>query len=256
MEGAGKLKPKPETKEPEATPEPHGIDAKQYLKDVAKELHKPVRHKFPTRKVFAQHKDQTWSMDLADMSTWKDENDGVTYVLTIVDVFTRWAAARPLRTKTGREVLAAVQSVCAESERKPEQFWCDEGKEFLNKEMEAWREKEGIGMYHTYGRGKSVIVERFNRTLKTIMWRRLTAENTHAWVAILPQLIAKYNKTKHSVLHMTPNYASKHPEQTAARWAMVRDANDEKLPNKKPRFAVGDVVRVSRTKGCSRRGMM
>ena len=109
-------------------------------------------------------------------------------------------------------------------------------------------------MYHTYGRGKSVIVERFNRTLKTIMWRRLTAENTHAWVAILPQLIAKYNKTKHSVLHMTPNYASKHEEQTAARWAMVRDANDEKLPNKKPRFAVGDVVRVSRTKGVFEKG--
>ena len=51
------------------------IDAKAYLKDVAKELHKPIKHKFPTRSVIVDRKDQTWSMDLADMSTWKNDND-------------------------------------------------------------------------------------------------------------------------------------------------------------------------------------
>src|SRR5690606_25149267 len=64
--GLGDLSPLPETKQ----------EIKTYLKDLAKELHKPVRHKFPTRKVYVQRKDQTWSMDLADMSTWKRENDG------------------------------------------------------------------------------------------------------------------------------------------------------------------------------------
>src|SRR5690606_11490547 len=62
-------------------------EIKTYLKDLAKELHKPVRHKFPPRKVYVQRKNQTWSMDLADMSTWKRENDGYTYILTLVDVF-------------------------------------------------------------------------------------------------------------------------------------------------------------------------
>lgn len=87
MEGAGKLKPK------QLAPKPPRTDAKRYLKDAAKELHKPVRHKFHVRKVFAKHKAQTWSMDLADMNTWKDETDGVTFVLTIADVHTMASCA-------------------------------------------------------------------------------------------------------------------------------------------------------------------
>ena len=81
------------------------LKVKEYLADLAKELHKPVLHKFKTRKVYVQRKDQTWGMDLADMGTWKEENDGYTFILTIIDVFTRWADARPLKTKSGKEVL-------------------------------------------------------------------------------------------------------------------------------------------------------
>ena len=209
------------------------IDTTKYLHNLADELHKPVRHKFPTRKVFFRAKDQTWCMDLADMSHWKDENDRYTFILTIVDGFTRWAAARPLKTKSGPEVLAAVKDVIAKSGRKPLQFWCDEGTEFLNKDMTKWRKENNIGIYHTYGRGKSVIVERFNRTLKTIMWRTLTANNSHAWVEILPELIDTYNDTEHGVLKMTPNYASSHPEAAAEVWNRLRKTEDKKVPDSK-----------------------
>ena len=236
---------------PEPTPEP-AIDTTAYLHNLADELHKPVRHKFPTRKVFFRAKDQTWCMDLADMSHWKDENDRYTFILTIVDGFTRWAAARPLKSKSATEVLAAVKDVVAESGRRPLQFWCDEGTEFLNKEMTKWRKENSIGMYHTYGRGKSVIVERFNRTLKTIMWRTLTANNSHAWVEILPKLIETYNETEHGVLKMSPNYASSHPEAAAEVWNRVRKKEDRKIP--KSKFKVDDVVRVSRTKGVFEKG--
>ena len=69
------------------------VTPKDYLKSVANELHKPVKRKFPTRKVFVNRKDQTWAIDLADMSTYRDENDGYTFILTIVDVFTRCGCA-------------------------------------------------------------------------------------------------------------------------------------------------------------------
>lgn len=167
-----------------------GVSKPEYMKTLAKELHKPVKHKYPTRKVFAPGKDYTWSIDLADMGTWKAENDRVTFILTIVDVFTRWADARPLKTKIGPEVLKALQSIIIESKRQPRFLWADEGKEFLNKDMNAWRTAHNVGIYHTYGRGKSVICERFNRTLKTMMWRTLTEMNSHKWVAILPELIS------------------------------------------------------------------
>ena len=227
------------------------IDTKTYLKDVAKELHKPIKHKFPTRSVIVNHKDQTWSMDLADMSTWKDSNDGVTYILTSVDVYTRWAAARPLKSKSAKDVLDAIKDIVAESGRKPSLLWVDEGKEFKNRELTAWRKANDIGLYHTYGRGKSVIVERFNRTLKTMMWRELTARNTHEWIDILPELIDTYNNTKHSKLKMTPNEASAHPEKVAKVWAALR--KEQREPTK-PKFKIGDVVRISRSKGLFEKG--
>ena len=235
----------------EAKQDPAEIDTKAYLKNLAKELHKPVRHKFPTRKVFFQGKDQTWCMDLADMSHWKSENDGYTFILTIVDGFTRWAAARALKTKSATEVLNAIKDVIRESKRQPQQFWCDEGKEFLNKDLNAWRKKNNIGLYHTYGRGKSVIVERFNRTLKTIMWQTLTAINSHKWVAILPELVKTYNETRHSVLKMTPNQASASPEAVAKVWAKLQKKN---VTSVTPAFKLDDVVRISRTKGIFEKG--
>jgi transposase InsO family protein len=225
----------PELKEDVPDIDAASIDAKQYLKDVAKELHKPIKHKFPTRSVIVGHKDQTWSMDLADMSTWKDSNDGITFILTSVDVYTRWAAAKPLKSKSAKDVLDAIKDIVADSKRKPELLWVDEGTEFKNRELTAWRKANHIGLYHTYGRGKSVIVERFNRTLKTMMWRELTARNTHKWIDILPELVATYNNTKHSKLKMTPNEASKHPEKAAKVWATLR--KEQREPTK-PKFKV------------------
>lgn len=228
------------------------IDAKQYLKDLSKELHKPVKHKFPTRKVFVGSKDQTWSMDLADMSVWKKENDGYTYILTIVDVFTRWAAARALKTKSAKDVLAALKDVVTESKREPRFLWVDEGKEFVNNDMKKWREENKIGMYHTYGRGKSVIVERFNRTLKTNMWKTLTAENSHSWVELLPKLITDYNSSVHSTLRMTPNEASKNPEKAGKRWQEKKKVEMPAAPTTD--YKVGDIVRISRIKGMFEKG--
>ena len=77
-------------------------EAKDYLEQLAKELHAPVKHKFPTRRIFASKPNEIWAVDLADMSTWKDENKGYTYILMIFDVFTRWATARALKTKTNQ----------------------------------------------------------------------------------------------------------------------------------------------------------
>jgi hypothetical protein len=241
------IEEEPEEDEEEAAP----IDTKTYLKELADELHKPVRHKYPTRKVFARHMNETWAMDLADMSHWKNENDGYTYILMVIDVFTRWAAARPLKTKTGAEVLAAIKDVVEERKAKPEFIWCDEGKEFINKEITKWRDANNIGLYHTYGRGKAVIVERLNRTIKTMMWKKLTSVNSHHWVPLLPKLIEKYNSSTHGTMKMTPDEASSDPDAVDKVWKKKR--KEQPLPST-PKYKVGDQVRVSRSKGVFEKG--
>ena len=64
-------------------------------------------------------------------------------------------------------------------------------------------------MYHTFNFGKAVVIERFNRTLKQIMWKYFTANNTNAYLNNLPDMVKKYNNTKHRSIKMTPTNASK-----------------------------------------------
>jgi hypothetical protein len=90
-------------------------------------------------------------------------------------------------------------------------------------------------------------VERFNRTLKEKMWKRFTAENTRNWVDMLERLIGEYNKTFHRTIRMTPIECSKIKK------------HEMKIPHKilsKPKFKLGDKVRISRTKAIFEKGYL
>jgi transposase InsO family protein len=230
-----------------------GIDAKQYLRDLADELHKPVRVKHPTRKVFVEGKDHTWGMDLGEMGHWAEENKGMNYILTCIDIFTRYGFARAIKTKGADDVLEALKDIVKESGRQPKWLWVDQGKEFVNQKMEKWRDEHNIGLYHVFGRGKSAICERFNKTLKGIMFKELTATNSLKWVAILPELVARYNSNVHGTLKMTPAEASAHPEKALKRWYEIVKGIP---PPGKAKFKVGDWVRVSKEKGVFNKGYL
>jgi len=235
-------------------------EQKEYLKQLAKELHKPAKKKFPRRSVIVAGKDDVWSCDLVEMQEWKDENDGFRYMLNAVDVFTKKAWSVPLKDKTGGAVTKAFEKIFEESKRMPKKLWVDQGGEFYNKELDKLRKKHSIIMYSTFGDHKSMIVERFNRTLKSRMWKRFTQDNTRRWVDMLPELMAEYNKSNHSSIDMSPNAASK---LTAANeqklWKEVygETATETKAVKKgKAKFKLGDFVRVSRIKGIFEKGYL
>ena len=89
--------------------------------------------------------------------------------------------------------MNAFKEIVKSSGRIPKHIWVDQGKEFYNKNMDEWLKENNIIRYSTYGEHKSAVVERFNRTLKTNMWKRFTAENTRNWINMLDKLINDYN---------------------------------------------------------------
>jgi len=185
------------------------------MKAIADEIHKPVRKVKHRRHVRAASRDEIWSMDLVDMNEWKNDNDGEKYMLTVVDVFSRFAWARPMLTKSANDTFAAFIDIVDSSGRQPKKIWVDQGAEFYNSTFKKWMKANGksadfpVVMYSTFGESKSVIVERFNRTLKTKMWHYFTEENTRRWVDELPRLMSWYNRRVHSKLGMSPWEASK-----------------------------------------------
>ena len=106
----------------------------KWTDQLAEELHKPVTRKFLRRKVYVSGIDKIWAADLVDMQAFSKYNKGVKYLLTVVDIFSKYGWMIPLKNKTGTEVASALQKVF--KERKPEKLWVDKGKEFYNKHVQ------------------------------------------------------------------------------------------------------------------------
>ena len=147
---------------------------------LAQELHKPRRVRFQKRRVHVKGVDLIWSADLVDMSAFSSskENHGVKYLLTIIDVFSKYAWIMPLKTKTGKDITKAFDYIIKGGGRKPSRLWVDKGTEFYNKTFKKYLEENSIHMYSTHNEGKAVVVERFNKTMKTWMWKYFSANNT------------------------------------------------------------------------------
>lgn len=166
-------------------------------------LHKPARIHFVRNRVFVPRPLNQFQADLCDMQALAEHNDGFNYLLTVIDVFSKRAYARPLKKKTGVEVSKAFESILKDS-RNPEKLQTDAGKEFFNKTFERLMTKQGINHFATASDLKASVVERFNRTLKTRMWRFFTATNTRRYLDVLQELLESYNNSYHKSRKMTP----------------------------------------------------
>ena len=150
-----------------------------------------------------------------------------------------------IKNKEGKTVASALKTIL--EERKPEKMWVDKGKEFYNKDVKGL-----IELYSTENEEKSSVVERWIRTMKEKMWKYFTDNNTNVYIDILPDLVKEYNNTGHSSIKMTPVKASK-KENKLTVW---RNPYPEHLEiyDIKPKFSVGDKVRISKKKKTFEKG--
>ena len=117
--------------------------------------------------------------------------------------------------------------------------------------MDEFLKKNKIERYSSESEFKAAIAERFNRTLKTIMWKYFSANNTHKYVDILNTLLQKYNNTMHRTIGMTPIEASR-PENEAEVFYKLNPGKSQEIS--RPKFKVGDTVRISKYKAMFDKG--
>jgi len=157
-------------------------------------MHKPVRKKFTRRKTFAKGINDVFQADLADMQSLARYNDGYRYILTCIDVFSKRAFAIPLKDKRGSSLVEAFEKIF--NRVTPVVLQTDRGTEFLNVQVQDLFKSHDIHHYWSLNDDiKAACVERFNRTLKTRMYRYFTAENTNRWIDVLQSLVDSYNKS-------------------------------------------------------------
>ena len=162
----------------------------------------------------------------------------------VLDVFSKYGWIVPLKDKEGETVAEALKTILKEG-RKPEYLWTDKGKEYYNKHVKEVLDKNKITLYSTENEEKSSVCERWNRTIKTKMWKQFTVQGNTQYLDMLPKLVKQYNNTKHSSIKMTPVEASKKKNEGSVYFNLYGDMETLK---QKPKFKVGDKVRISKYK--------
>ena len=212
-------------------------------------LHKPVRWRFRRRRIFTSGIDDLWQADLVDMSAISKYNDGYKFLLTCIDVFSKYAWAIPLKNKSSKSVVAAFELLFGD--RRPANLQTDKGTEFLNAPTQELFKENRINFYTTENDDvKASVVERFNRTLKSKMWKYFTFKGTHRYVDVLNDLLHSYNRTFHRTIKMSPSEVNRNNESEIRKTIYK--------PKQKPKWLLnlGDRVRISKTRRQFKKGYL
>ena len=216
-------------------------------------LHKQGRKNFPRRKIVVSRPGVIASVDLADMSLLKEQNDGVRYLLFILDSFSRYLIIKPLRDKSGASVLQAFKGVfenVGEGFASVKRVFCDKGREWYNIKVASYLKSKRIRLYSVQNQEtKAALVERCIRTIKQKIYKYLTHNSTLRYINVLEGVVAGYNTSEHrSLKNRTPSQIHFTTNENLVRELFIY--NYIKPCSSKKAFSfdlkVDDTVRVSK----------
>lgn len=235
-------------------------DRQLTLKDVHKWLstrdaytkHRETKIRFPRRKILCRSINYLWQADLVDYEPIADVNSGTRYLMTVIDCFSRYAVAVPMKNKDMRTSTQAFLKVMRATKSKPKKLQTDRGSEFKNKLFKKMLREHKIHLYHTHTEIKAAIVERFNRTLRSRIQKFMVTNNTLRYIDVLPDLVLGYNKTIHSSLEKySPEQVTKKNERE-----VFNIQYGEYLAKRKKlhKLNIGDKVRITLYRSIFKKG--
>ena len=220
-------------------------DVKKWLSgEFTYTLHKQARRYIDRDPIVVEEPNQQVEADLVDMQEFSRVNKGYKFLLTYIDVMTKYAYVVALKNKNAKSVLAAFKTIFNKVTI-PRYLRTDKGTEFLNKYLQKYLKENNVIHFTSNNQTiKCAIVERFNRTLKGKMFKYFTAKGTRIWYNIVQDLVIAYNNSYHRTIKMTPLEATNTDASILFKNIYnVKDWNELYKRNKKPKLNIGDTVR-------------
>ena len=181
---------------------------------------------------------------MADMQLISTFNAGFRFLFCVVDIFSKYTWVIHLKDRKGITITNAFRKILDEYNSKPNKIWINKDREFYNRSMKLFLQNNNIEMYSTHNEGKSVVAERFIRTLKTKIYKYMTSISKNVYIDKLDDIVNKYNNTYHSTIKMKP---------VDVKSNTYIDSSKE-INNKDPKFKIGDIVRISKYKNIFAKG--
>lgn len=234
----------------------HGLREKVKLSNALKwlrgqdvyTLHKPTKNKFPRRQTIVSGMEEQLQADLIDVKALKSKNDGMTYLLTAIDVFSKRAWVVPIQSKSGEDVCSALEEIINAVHFRSIQT--DKGREFLNRAVQELFRKRNISHFTSQNDNiKASVVERFNKTFQMTLYRYFTHTNNTRYIEVVDNLVKAYNNSYNRSIGMTPNQVNIENQEDV--WLRLYPPTMNKNP---PKLQIGDYVRISKARLTFERG--
>ena len=221
-------------------------------------LHKPVRIRYTRNLTVTNSIDHQWAADLADVKNLSRYNKGVKYLLTVIDILSKYAWVVPMKNKTGAEQKRALESILKEG-RKPLRLQTDKESEFYNRSFQEYFKQKGINHFSIQSDTKASVVERFNKTIKQRLYRALTANATLKYLDFLPDLVKGYYASVHNATGIAPKNVNMYNDGKV--WKKLNskklfDSSNKKKKTRKHRLNVGDKVMLSKVRRTFKKGYL
>ena len=149
----------------------------------------------------------------------------------------------PLKDKRRITIVNAFQKIISKG-RKPNKIWADQGGEFYNNLFKMFLKINNIEMYSTYIEQKSVVAERFIRTLKKKIFKHMLSISKNIYFDVLDDIVNNYNDTVHRTTKMKPI------DVISDSYAEYNEDSNETKSKRK----VGDRVKISKYKNTFAKG--
>ena len=211
---------------------------------------KPPKKYYATNKTDVYFIDDIWSLDILDLKDYGPENNrGYRYVLVIIDNFSKYGWAVPLKNKNAQTIKDFFEKILISSQRKPNLIESDRGKDFYNNIFQDFLNKNNIKLYSRNSSYGAVFAERFNRTIRDLLKKLVFEKGDGKWVDILPTITKQYNNRIHSSTKLTPIQASLKKNEGYVYKNLL-----DKRKKVKPKFQINDLVRTADLKKTCSKG--
>ena len=181
-------------------------------------------------------------------------NDGYKYLFTTIDVFTKYAWVYPLKSKDCETTKKCFEDILSKCGDPPEKLQTDRGSEFVCAKFKNFLKSKNIHHYLSYSDRKCPVVERFNLTIQQILYKILDRNESFRWIDYIDQAMKIYNNRKHTTIKLSPTDAEKRENETTVRKVFIKRYNKVGSKPPKPKYKVGDTVRIWKFKRVFDRG--
>lgn len=215
-------------------------------------LHKPARKNYVRRTVLAREPGYQWQSDIIILKRFSKHNKGYGYLLSVIDIYSRFGFIKPMKRKSGLETTQNFEEILEAADKTPKHLQTDEDRAYLGKNFQKLLRQYNIKHFFTKSELKASLVERFNKTIVTKIYKLMTLRHSFRYIDQLKNIVYAYNYSFHRSIGMAPIEVNKKTKRKI--WMKLHSINVN--PPKKPKFRVGDTVRISKYKKLFRKSYL